>query len=109
MFSLDGTDWSEEFKITIHPKPEVSPVEPVNDKKKSEPIPLSSGMTLQLFSAQNIEYAKSGIKIKFTLLTRDRADYLVDRYSERMEAGQTGDAHQLAEAAMSHESIQATE
>jgi arsenic resistance protein ArsH len=47
--------------------------------------------------------------IKFTLLTRDRADYLVDRYSERMEAGQTGDAHQLAEAAMSHESIQATE
>ena len=33
--------------------------------------------------------------VKFTLLTRDSAGYLVDRYSERKEAGReaTGAAH----------------
>lgn len=37
---------------------------------------------------------------KFTLLTRDQADVLVDRYSERKAAGRVTAAHQLAEAAM---------
>lgn len=39
---------------------------------------------------------------KFTLLTRDRSDYLVDRYSERKEEG-LKIAKELAAAAMSHE------
>ena len=41
--------------------------------------------------------------MKFTLLTRDRADYLVDRYSERMAAGRETVRHDLAAAAMPHE------
>jgi arsenic resistance protein ArsH len=40
--------------------------------------------------------------MKFTLLTRDRADYLVDRYSERRETG-LKEAKALAVAAMAHE------
>jgi arsenic resistance protein ArsH len=40
--------------------------------------------------------------VKFTLLTRDRSDYLTDRYSERKEASQK-EAKRLAAAAMSHE------
>ncbi|TAK22761.1 MAG: arsenical resistance protein ArsH [Myxococcaceae bacterium] len=40
---------------------------------------------------------------KFTLLTRDRADYLVSRYSERKEAAAKGEAARLAAAAMAHE------
>jgi len=39
--------------------------------------------------------------VKFTLLTRDHADYLVDRYSERKAEGQKTAAHALAGAAMS--------
>jgi arsenic resistance protein ArsH len=38
--------------------------------------------------------------VKFTLLTRDHADYLVDRYSERKAEGRTTTAHELADAAM---------
>jgi arsenic resistance protein ArsH len=38
--------------------------------------------------------------IKFTLLTRDHADYLVDRYSERRAEGRTGMAGALADAAI---------
>lgn len=40
---------------------------------------------------------------KFTLLTRDRSEYLVDRYSERKEEGLKA-AEELAAAAMIHES-----
>ena len=40
---------------------------------------------------------------KFTLLVRDRADYLVSRYSERKEAAAKGEAARLAAAAMAHE------
>lgn len=36
---------------------------------------------------------------KFTLLTRSRADYLVDRYSERKEMGRSPAADSLADAA----------
>jgi arsenic resistance protein ArsH len=39
--------------------------------------------------------------IKFTLLTRDHADYLVDRYSERKAEGRTAAAHTTAGATMS--------
>ncbi|HEY2658248.1 MAG TPA: arsenical resistance protein ArsH [Caulobacteraceae bacterium] len=40
--------------------------------------------------------------MKFTLLTRDRADYLVDRYSERMAAGRVTEV-ELGAIAMAHE------
>jgi arsenic resistance protein ArsH len=40
---------------------------------------------------------------KFTLLVRDRADYLVSRYSERKEAAAKGEAARLAAVAMAHE------
>jgi arsenic resistance protein ArsH len=38
--------------------------------------------------------------VKFTLLLRDRSDYLTDRYSERLEVGQKSAAAELAAAAM---------
>jgi arsenical resistance protein ArsH len=40
--------------------------------------------------------------VKFTLLTRDRSDYLTDRYSGRKEAAEK-EARRLAAAAMGHE------
>ncbi len=41
--------------------------------------------------------------MKFTLLVRDSSDYLVDRYSERKEAGKATLASQLSAIATSHE------
>ncbi len=41
--------------------------------------------------------------IKFTLLLRDRADYLVDRYSGRKAAGPKDLSRDLSSIAMSHE------
>lgn len=38
--------------------------------------------------------------VKFTLLTRDRSDYLVDRYSERRAAGQVVEADRVAAAVL---------
>ena len=41
--------------------------------------------------------------MKFTLLVRDSSDYLVDRYSERKDAGKVTAAAQLSATATSHE------
>jgi arsenical resistance protein ArsH len=41
--------------------------------------------------------------MKFTLLLRDSSDYLVDRYSERKDAGKATGAAQLSAIATSHE------
>jgi arsenical resistance protein ArsH len=40
--------------------------------------------------------------VKFTLLTRDRSEYLTDRYSERKEAAEK-EARRLAAMVMNHE------
>ncbi len=42
--------------------------------------------------------------VKFTLLTRDRSDYLTDRYSERKGVAQ--EALRLAQTAMAHEEVE---
>jgi arsenic resistance protein ArsH len=41
--------------------------------------------------------------VKFTLLTRDRSAYLVDRYSERKAEGRVTPGHELAAAAMAED------
>src|SRR5690606_11436324 len=46
--------------------------------------------------------------VKFTLLTRDRSGYLVDRYSERKGEGRETAGARLAESAMAHERIPAS-
>ena len=38
--------------------------------------------------------------VKFTLLTRDRSDYLVDRYSERRAAGRIVEGDRIATAVL---------
>jgi len=46
--------------------------------------------------------------MKFTLLLRDRADYLVDRYSERKAAAPRDVSFDLSRIAMSHETATGT-
>ena len=41
--------------------------------------------------------------VKFTLLLRDRSDYLTERYSERKEASARSETAKLAAVAMQHE------